>query len=127
MKLSNKLTLITSAVIMILISGCSSQPKPLYNYEDYSDSYYHYKKNAGEQSALEYKQNLEKAIENAGDSSSGRVAPGLYADLGYIYLKSGNNQKAIEYFTKEKTIYPESAHFMDRMIQKIHAQEGDKK
>jgi hypothetical protein len=127
MKVSHKLTLITSVIAIILTSGCSSQPKPLYNYEDYSDSYYHYKKNAGEKSALEYKQNLEKAIENAGDGSSARVAPGLYADLGYTYLKGGNNQKAIEYFTKEKTIYPESAHFMDRMIQKIQTNEGDKK
>ena len=112
---------------MILICGCSNQPKQLYNYENYSDTYYHYKKDAGERSALEYKQNLEKTIENADNSTSKRVAPGLYADLGYTYLKSGNNQKAIEYFTKEKAIYPESAHFMDRMIQKIQTAEGDKK
>ena len=61
---------------------------------------------------------------NAVNSRSARVAPGMYANLGYIYLKGGNTSKAIESFNKEKAIYPESAHFMDRMIKKIEVAES---
>ncbi len=49
----------------------------------------------------------------------------MYANLGYLYLKAGQNDKAKDSFIKEKTVYPEAAHFMDRLIQKINALEGD--
>jgi hypothetical protein len=48
----------------------------------------------------------------------------MYANLGYIYLKGNKTDKAIENFKKEKSIYPESAHFMDRMIKKIEVAQG---
>ena len=51
----------------------------------------------------------------------------MYANLGYMYLKSGNSNEATANFTKEKTIYPESTQFMDRMINRIKIAEGEKK
>jgi hypothetical protein len=110
-----------------LLSACSNQPKPLYNYGDYSDSYYGAKKNVSEESALELQKAIEFSIENTAEGSSERVPPGMYANLGYMHLKSGKNAEAISYFEKEKSTYPESAHFMDRMIQKVHTLEGEKK
>lgn len=110
-----------------LLSACSSGPQPLYNYGDYSDSYYGAKKNMTEESALELQKAIEYSIENASESSSGRVPPGMYANLGYIYLKSGKNAEAVGYFEKEKSIYPESAHFMNRMIQKVQVLQGESK
>lgn len=111
-------------ILSFIISGCSNQPKPLYTYGNYSESYYASKKDVSADTALELQKSIEFAIENAGESRSGRVAPGMYANLGYIYLKGGKTDKAIESFKKEKSIYPESAHFMDRMIKKIEASEG---
>ena len=111
-------------ILSFIISGCSNQPKPLYTYGNYSESYYASKKDVSTDTALELQKSIEFAIENAGESRSGRVAPGMYANLGYIYLKGGKTDKAIESFKKEKSIYPESAHFMDRMIKKIEASEG---
>ena len=120
-------TLLLAITAIALISGCAGGPKPLYNYDDYSDSYYGYKKAPTEASALSYQKAVEQSIANAKDSRSGRVAPGMYANLGYIDLKSGKNKEAIDNFIKEKTIYPESAHFMDRMIKKVQTMQGDKK
>ena len=98
MKIS-KITILTIPVLAILLlSGCTNQPTSLYNYGNYSDSYYNYKKNMSEESALEYQKSIEMAIENAKESRSGRVAPGMYANLGYIYLKSGKTKEAIENF-----------------------------
>jgi len=112
------------AFITYITSGCSTQPKPLYTYGDYSEAYYASKKELTPESALRLQKSIEYAIENSGESSSGRVAPGLYANLGYIYLKTGNSSKAIENFKKEKAIYPEAAHFMDRMIKKVEVAQG---
>ncbi len=126
MRVLTKTALLSVVAIGLLMSGCSSQPKPLYNYGDYSESYYHAKKELNAESALELQKAIEYSIENAADSRSARVAPGMYANLGYIYLKGGKTDKAIESFEKEKKIYPESAHFMNRMIKKVETAEGDK-
>lgn len=112
------------ASLSFIISGCSNQPKPLYTYGTYSESYYAAKKELSPESALALQKSIEYAIEHSSESRSGRVAPGMYANLGYIYLKGGDTAKAIENFKKEKSIYPESAHFMDRMIKKIEVSEG---
>ncbi len=122
----SKMTLLFPVVVIFVVTGCSGQPEPLYNYEGYSSSYYAFKKNAGEKSALELQKAIEESISNTEDSRSGRVPPGMYANLGYLYLKSGKSNEAISSFTQEKTIYPESAHFMDRMIKKVQVAEGKK-
>jgi hypothetical protein len=114
-------------IVGSIISGCSSQPKPLYIYGDYSDSYYNFKKNVSQESALKLQKSIEYAIANSELSRSKRVAPGMYANLGYLYLKKGDTDKAIENFKKEKITYPESTHFMDRMIQKIKVAQGENK
>ena len=125
MRVVTKTVLLVVSTMGFLMSGCSAQPKPLYNYGDYSESYYHAKKELTPDSALELQKSIEYSIENAANSRSARVAPGMYANLGYIYLKGGQTDKAIESFNKEKSIYPESAHFMDRMIKKIEVAEGE--
>ncbi|QOP40278.1 DUF4810 domain-containing protein [Sulfurimonas marina] len=127
MKRLKLLTLSTFALITLAMSGCSTHT-PLYNYGEYSENYYSLKKEATQETALEYQKSLEYCIENAKESRSGRVPPGIYANLGYLYLKAGQNKKAIENFTKEKTIYPEATFFMDKMINKVEAleQEDDK-
>lgn len=115
----------TLAFSILLMSGCATK-KPLYNYGEYSQAYYNYKKNTSPESELALQKAIEEAIQNVGDGQANRVAPGMYANLGYIYLKQGNSKMARESFIKEKTIYPESTHFMDRLIKKIDAAEEKK-
>jgi hypothetical protein len=110
----------------LLLSGCA-QPQELYNYNDYSDKYYSFKKDVSEESALNLQNSIEQAIEESAKSRSGRVPPGMYANLGYLYLKGGSPQQAINNFEKEKSVYPESAHFMDRIIAKVELAEGAEK
>ena len=118
------ITIIT--VFIFFIVACSQRPKSLYNYENYAQSYYEDKKNHTPESALELQKSIELSIANTDNSQSGRVPPGMYANLGYIYLKMGKPQEAIMSFTKEKEIYPESVRFMDRMIKKVELAEGDR-
>lgn len=118
-----KIGLLTITTAVFIMAGCSSQPKPLYSYGNYSESYYGSKKELTQESALALQESIKRAIENTENSRSGRVAPGMYANLGYIYLKAGKTQEAILSFEQEKVTYPESAHFMDRMINKIKVSE----
>lgn len=115
------------AIIGASVVGCAPQPpKPLYNYGTYSDSYYAYKKNTGDQTAQTLQQSIEDAIAQSNESQTGRVAPGMYANLGYIYLKAGKTQQAIENFNKEKLTYPESSYFMDKLIKRVQDTQGKK-
>jgi hypothetical protein len=53
-----------------------------------------------------------------------RLAPGLKAELGYLYMQAGAPDKAVALFQREKRTWPESAYFMDVMIR---VAEGPKK
>jgi len=111
----------------IAVTGCAHKNTALYNYGTYSQSYYAYAQDLSPEKALELQKAMEEAIANTGDSTSGRVPPGMYANLGYLYLKGGDSANAIESFRKEESIYPESAHFMQSMIKKVQTAEGEKK
>lgn len=122
-----KIILVCLFVLGFIFTGCANQPKPLYNYGNYNESYYSYKKELNSESMLIMQKSIEEAIKNATQSSSGRVPPGMYANLGYIYLKNGKSSEAIVNFEKEKLIYPEAAHFMDRIIKKSKLAMGEEK
>ncbi len=119
-----KIKLLLLVALAFFIGACTHQATALYEYGDYSESYYANKKNMNEESTLKLQKSMEQAIEKRGESISGRVPPGIYANLGYMYLKSGSPNKAIANFQKEKATYPESAHFMDRLIKKVELAEG---
>lgn len=110
----------------VLFSGCAQHATaPLYNYGTYSQDYYAYKKNMSDETALKLQKTMEEAIANPQAGRSGRVPPGMYANLGYLYLQQGQNAQARSSFEAEKRVYPESARFMDRLILKINMMEGD--
>lgn len=110
-----------------LMTGCASKPTALYNYDGYSQSYYAYKKSPSEDSLAALIKVIEEDIENVNESVSQRVPPGLYAKLGYLYLKSGDKKKAVALFEKEKALYPESSKFMNTLINKVEVSQGETK
>jgi hypothetical protein len=50
------------------------------------------------------------------DSEKKPLPPGFHAHLGYEYFLIGRNDLALLQFQKEKTEFPESTVFMDRLI-----------
>ena len=104
--------------IFILLVFNSCTPPSGYYWGNYSQTLYQYKKNQTKESYDEHKNELLTILEES-DKKGLRVPPGVCAELGYIYLIEGNNEKASSYFNKEKTIYPESSKFMDSLIQKM--------
>ena len=62
--------------------------------------------------------NLEQVIAKA--EAKNKVPPGLYAEYGFVQYELENYSVAIDYFNREKALWPESIPFMDKMI--INAQ-----
>lgn len=58
---------------------------------------------------------LKKSIELSRAKSLG-IPPGLHAHLGMLYGATGALDLAMAEFNEEKSLYPESAEFMDRLM-----------
>lgn len=94
-----------------LLCGCAQQG--LYKWGGYDDALYASYKDATRTDALRVK--LQTHIE-AMETAKQKVAPGLYAELGTLYLQSGAKDKAIALYGKERDAWPESAHMMNSLI-----------
>jgi len=102
-------------VLCCLISaGCA--PKKIYYFGNYSSTLYSFEKNQTDELLLKHQQELETIITKS-ETKNLPVPPGIYAELGYINLKSNNSKEAIRLFQAESQLYPESKHLMDRLIE----------
>ena len=106
------------ALAAIILAGCQTT-KPMYEYENYAESFYTLKKEGGDEAAAEWKTSLESIIEKS-KAEAVRVPPGVFANLGYIHLKANNLKEAIALFEQEKQVYPEASMFMDKLIQQAN-------
>lgn len=116
-----KTKLLMIACAALLITGCANTVKPMYDYGDYSESFYAMKRESGAETEAEWLQSLERIIVRS-EEINVRVPPGVYANLGYLNLRANNSEKAISYFELEKSTYPESVIFMDRLISRVKTQ-----
>lgn len=105
--------LVTLALCAALcLAGCASNTS-LYSWGNYEKSLYKYYKKPD--TSEKHLVALESAI--ASGEKNNNVAPGMYAETGFLFLSKGDAVKAITYFSKEKETWPESSYLMDRMIQ----------
>ena len=112
-------TVFIVAFVTIFLAGCQTT-KPMYEYENYAESFYSMKKEGGVETEAQWQSSLERIIAKS-KVKAVRVPPGVYANLGYIHFKANNSAGAISFFEQEKQIYPEAAKFMDNLIQKAKA------
>ncbi len=102
-------------LLATLATGCVQTPPQLYQWDAYQPSLYQHfqadNANLGEQV-----QKLEQAIDKA-QARAVSVPPGLHAHLGMLYYNTGREQDALAQFAMEKALFPESAHFMDYILQ----------
>ena len=103
--------------IATLVSACATPPR--FEYGAYESSLYAYFKKP--ELRDKYESALEKAIEKG--EKSDRIAPGLYAELGFLRLQSGDDAAAIALFEKERDAFPESHFFMSKVIDRIGGEE----
>jgi hypothetical protein len=116
-----KLTTLLLAISTLVITGCATSPKPMYDYGEYSQSFYAMKRETGTETEAQWRGVLENIIVRSKEIDV-RVPPGVYANLGYLHLKMNEKTKAVDYFELEKSVYPESVQFMDRLINRVNTQ-----
>ncbi|MBI6549400.1 DUF4810 domain-containing protein [Xenorhabdus lircayensis] len=101
---------------VLLLVGCAKAPKTMYVWNDYQPTLYQYyqQDKTGPQEQL---QALQKVIEQA-KAKDKSVPPGLHAQMGLLYSKTGNIEDAFQQFEIEKRLFPESALYMDFLLSK---------
>ncbi len=101
-------------LIFILFTACAQQTG-LYYYGNTSHNYYKAVKLGDEKSLDAYKQSLENLFDRE-EKAGRKVAPGLYCDYAMILMGEKQEEKAREYFEKEKQNFEESTALINFML-----------
>ena len=96
-----------------LLAGCEATP--LYHWGEYESLIYNGYTQPGLADANTQIEKLVADIQKA-DSLGKKVAPGIFAHLAYMYAIEGEVAKSNDAFVNEKSLYPESAKFIDGMM-----------
>lgn len=111
-----KLRYLIAIIVLLAFAGCATQSS-LYYYGDYSYKYYKMVKKQDETSKANFTKTLNTIITKSKDQYKKPVPPGIYCDYGMMMASQSNIEEAHKYFNLEKTTWPESAKFMDYLIQ----------
>lgn len=94
----------------IILTGCGSTNQSIYHWDrTYIDSVYASLNEEGD--INKQISDLEKAVQDSYTNKK-KIAPGLYAQLGLLYSKIGDNPKSIIYLNKEIEMFPESKQYI---------------
>ena len=104
---------------MLMLASCGSSPKALYTWGDYDSATYSYIKDPSAKNEAELMANYERMMDNQAGVRK-VVPPGMCAELGYMYFKKGDKQKATMMLEKEIELYPESAVFIKRILEAVN-------
>ncbi len=118
---SHRGVVLLAVVASLAMGGCASNK--LYQWGDYEDNLYAAYKDATKAEALRLK--LEAHIQ-AMEKASQKVAPGLYAEVGTLYLQAGQRKTAMAWYQRERAAWPESTQLMTSMIQNLERLEAAK-
>lgn len=108
------------AAALAALTGCATQQN-LYQWGGYDSALYATYKNPEQTVELQKKLEAHIAAMTQGNQ---KVAPGLYAELGSLYLQSGNTAEAIAQYQKERDAWPESKALMDALISTLEKRQS---
>lgn len=98
------------------LTGCVNQPQSLYHWEGYQQQVYQRFENTN--SAEEQIAALEESLQKA-RAADRALPPGFHAHLGMLYAEVGKADQVRQQFETEKTLFPESAQYMDFLMRKF--------
>jgi hypothetical protein len=112
-------SILRSGLALAIAAGalCACAPATRFNWGVYEDALYGYYKNPSQRE--EYRNALLAAVERGRNQNN--VAPGLLAELGYLYLEDGDQARAQQLFEEEMTRFPESREFLTRIMSNARA------
>lgn len=98
------------------LTGCAPSERPLYFWGTYEAQIYQYFKGDGadvDAQQIRLEADLQKAAAKGMD-----LPPGFHAHRGLLYLKAGQFDPAQRAFEAEKAAFPESAAYIDSLLNK---------
>jgi hypothetical protein len=112
-------TMTWRAILIVLgaagFAGCQTRPQPIYHWGNYQALLYQDYSAPGKAGPEQQIETLKADLEKA-KSANRPAPPGLHAHLGYLYAKFGRGDLATLEFQAEKTLFPESAVFIDALL-----------
>jgi hypothetical protein len=106
-------------VVLTLFTGCATPT--LYSWGNYECAVYAMYAKPGAMPPERQAGLLEGDYQKA-RSANQPVPPGWHAHLGYLYYQLGKADQARQEFETEKATFPESAVFMDRLLNNLPKQ-----
>jgi hypothetical protein len=110
--------LFISGICILLLSSCSTSEKSLYSWYNYVDSSYKFDKRQDQKSTDALLKDYQKIIAKQKGIRQ-TVPPGIYAENGYMLIKSGKKEEGLALLKKEVELYPESNLFIERIIKQL--------
>jgi len=111
----NKAFLMFTSLALLLLAGCASGPRELYYWGHYEQILYDIYVEPGQADTETQILKLTEDIQRA-EAKGLTVAPGIYAHIGVLYANKGELSSAMEAFTREQELFPESKTFISGMI-----------
>jgi hypothetical protein len=97
---------------LLTLSGCTTTQQ-VYDWGEYDQLLYETYREPTRVEALRLELEAHIAALEAGNA---KVPPGLYAELGTLYLEAGDTDRAIAMYEKERAAWPESRGLMTALI-----------
>ena len=100
------------------LGGCATRPASLYQWGGYDELLYQSYKNPEKVESLRV--GLEALLARA-EQQNQKAPPGMYAELGTLYLELGDSKRAVANYDLERRNWPESQALMDALIKTLEA------
>ncbi len=110
------------AALGLALLLCACAQKGLYQWNGYDKSLYDFYDKP--ESAEQFRLQLETHL-NTLEQRKDKIPPGLYAELGTLYLQKGDRETALRWYDKERSAWPESKYLMDTMILAVGKQKQE--
>lgn len=117
MKTAMALRALAFAAGLAALQGCAHAPQQLYQWGAFPHQQYDTLRGEGA-SPSEQIQALEAQSQKAG-AAHAALPPGFRAHLGLLYLDAGNPVKARALWLEEKSVFPESAPYMNQLLKRL--------
>ena len=109
-----KIIISIAIVATLALAGCANNR--IYAWGGYDELLYRQYKDPAQ--ALDMRIKLEAHVAQL-EQSRQKVPPGLYAEIGTLYLQTNDKVTAAAYYKKEHEVWPESRALMTAMISSI--------
>lgn len=107
-----KILWLTMPVVYLSLTGCVDS---LFYWGKYEDSLIErYIDNNNAHTDVYLRELITEA-----EANHQRIPPGVCADYGFSLYQHGDKNGAVNYFAKEKSLYPESIPFMSKLIERV--------